>query len=307
MRNFKVKTKMKRAGLFIACYVLLTQFAFSQSNWSSAFKKFEGEYYVESNGEEYRVNSEVVTVKFKSGVTQSKMALDIIRTNRLGYIDVAVPKGVDLVEYLDSLSNSNDFGLVDFNSYGKFCSDFIPNDPLLPSQWYLHAVNVFDAWNITTGDPSVKVAVIDAGPHWGHSDIGYGSDGYSNVDTTLARDFINPDSAFPSYHHGMLVLGQIAAKTNNATGIAGIAGGDGTSPGVTIIPINIGIFDTIAKEVVPDGHIVDSAIFYAVDSGAKIIQLGLSISAGLFGSIDTTIVNKIAAAVAALMPDYSEQ
>ena len=271
MSSFGVKRQMKGVGLFIACGVLVTQFVFSQNRQAEPLKKIDGRYYVEFRGEDYQVNPSVVTVKFKSGVSQSKINLDTIRTNWLGYIHVAVPDSVDLVEFLDLLKNSNDFESVEYNSFFKSNSGFIPNDPQLSSQWYLDAVNMFDAWNITTGDPSVKVAVIDAGPHWGHSDIGLGNDGYTNVDTTLAWDFITNSNVITPYEHGTRILGQIGAKTNNAIGISGIAGGDGTSQGVILIPINIGISNTAMN-----GNVLDIAIKYAINNGAKIIQLSLS-------------------------------
>ena len=266
---------MKRITL-LTISVLLAQMAWSQTRPWENLKNVEGTYYVESEGKDYQVNSSVVTVKFKNGIIKSKIPLDTLIANQLGYINIAVPENWDLVAFLDSLLYSKDFSSIEYNTFGEFLSSgYIPNDPQLISQWYLDAVNAFDAWNITTGLPSVKLAVIDAGPNWSHSDIGLGSDGYTNVDTSLAWDFIDSTNIMPEYEHGTRILGQIGGKTNNGTGIAGIAGGNGISQGVTIIPINIGYYDSTKRGVVADGSHLANAIIDAVNKGAKIIQLSL--------------------------------
>ena len=60
------------------------------------------------------------------------------------------------------------------------------NDPALASQWHYHStqkgkpvdtsvpgsdINVYDAWKLTTGDPSVIVAVVDEGVAYNHPDL----------------------------------------------------------------------------------------------------------------------------------------
>jgi len=80
---------MKRLNLVVVVFVLIAQCAWSQNNrpWSS-LKWIEEKYYVEYNGEDFLVNPSLVTVKFKDGVTQSKMPLDIIRTSRHGFMRI---------------------------------------------------------------------------------------------------------------------------------------------------------------------------------------------------------------------------
>ncbi len=57
------------------------------------------------------------------------------------------------------------------------------DDPMLADQWHYKNegtvkgqvagsdINVYDAWSITTGDPSVIVAVIDGGIDFDHEDL----------------------------------------------------------------------------------------------------------------------------------------
>ncbi|MDR2407498.1 MAG: hypothetical protein LBE13_05230 [Bacteroidales bacterium] len=136
---------MKKKNLLIIGYFLLVHFALAQNEQIGTLKKIEGIYYIKGNGKNYLANPSVVTVKLKNGVEQSKIVLDTIRVNKFGYIDISVPNGLDLVEFLDSLKNTNDFAVIEYNSFGEFCSDFIPNDPQLGNQWYLDAINVFEA------------------------------------------------------------------------------------------------------------------------------------------------------------------
>jgi serine protease len=130
----------------------------------------------------------------------------------------------------------------------------VPNDPgYLPSQWYLKqasiaepgAINAELAWDVTTGNASIVIAVIDTGilPH---EDINNGRvlpgrDFISDIDTandgngrdsnpTDAGDAVeadecgtdDPEENRPSSWHGTKVSGVIIADTNNSRGIAGV-------------------------------------------------------------------------------------
>ena len=91
---------MKKVSLLIIGNLFFLYFAFSQNIQPSMFKTIEGKYYVESYGKDFLVNTSVVTVKLKDGVQQSSIPLNIIRTNKLGYIHIAVPNSMNLIEYL---------------------------------------------------------------------------------------------------------------------------------------------------------------------------------------------------------------
>lgn len=122
------------------------------------------------------------------------------------------------------------------------------NDQFYNRQWNLHNdtattfvngiiatpdadMDVDSAWTITTGDPSIKIAVIDAGVDTLHPELigkllpgydatGGGSNGYPNLDKA-------------SNAHGTACSGIIAASADNGIGIAGIA------HGCKIIPIKV--------------------------------------------------------------------
>lgn len=174
------------------------------------------------------------------------------------------------------------------------------NDPLLSDQWHLvnngnlrptkfvkgADVNVENAWEMTTGDPSIIVAVLDEGVDVSHPDLqasmwvnegeiwkshedndgnGYAGDvhGYNFVSK---HGVISTDSRYDT-GHGTHVAGVIAAVNNNGTGISSIAGGNASESGVKIMSCQIfsGQYaGTVLEEV--------RAIKYAADNGAVILQ-----------------------------------
>ncbi len=102
----------------------------------------------------------------------------------------------------------------------------IPNDSLYGSQWNFSLIDLPAAWDLTTGDPGVVVAVIDTGINAGHPDLqGKLVGGYDFVSSTFNADDgdgldPDPDDAANSYH-GTHVAGIIAADTDNDLGVAG--------------------------------------------------------------------------------------
>ena len=92
------------------------------------------------------------------------------------------------------------------------------SDPLYPMQWHLDNqndqeidINAPEAWEITRGDPSVKVAVIDSEVEVSHPDLAPNHDDRYSVDNPFRGS------------HGTAVAGLIAAAGNNGIGVSGVA------------------------------------------------------------------------------------
>lgn len=122
-----------------------------------------------------------------------------------------------------------------------------PNDPFYARQWHFRDIGLEQAWDVTTGSVSgrgpIVVAVVDTGVLLNHPDLrnqllrdGSGRViGYDFIqDATRSNDGdgLDPDPADPGdddlgpgqgSFHGTHVAGLIAAQSNNATGVAGVA------------------------------------------------------------------------------------
>ncbi len=147
-----------------------------------------------------------------------------------------------------------------------------PNDPLYAEQWALDRIAVEAAWQRTTGDPAVVVAVLDTGLELEHEefpaetlwanpgeepDNGIDDDHNGFVDDVVGWDFVFDDNWPEAWAtHGTVVSGVLAARTNNGLGIAGLS----SSP--LMVLSTGGRYDRIVE-----------AMYYAADMGASVINL----------------------------------
>jgi len=140
-----------------------------------------------------------------------------------------------------------------------------PNDASAPNDLYyasyqkdLPLIGVPAAWKISTGSPSVVVAVLDTGITTTNPDL-------AGVKLVSPYNVLAPSSAPTDVNgHGTHVTGTIVAKTNNGTGVAGIA------PGVSVMPVKV-LGDN------GSGYWSDfiSGLNYAVAHGANIVNMSL--------------------------------
>ncbi len=129
-----------------------------------------------------------------------------------------------------------------------------PNDNRYNLQWHYPLINLPQAWDITTGSS----AVIDTGVLLAHPDLqGQLVSGYDFIsDPINARDGngrdTDPndpgDNPGRSSFHGTHVAGTIAAATNNATGVAGVAWNARIMP-LRVLGLNGGTNDDINQAI----------------------------------------------------------
>jgi len=119
-------------------------------------------------------------------------------------------------------------------------ADAPPDDPFYMSQWSLHRIQAPAAWDISRGDTSVTIAIIDVGTDIGHGDLlsqrwinwverngqsGVDDDRNGFIDDVNGWDFSDND-ADPrpenGDEHGTHVAGIASAATDNGYGIAGV-------------------------------------------------------------------------------------
>lgn len=185
-----------------------------------------------------------------------------------------------------------------------------PNDPRYSEQWHYYeatgGLRADAAWDVTTGS-GVNVAVIDTG-YRPHADLsgqflpgydfisdaamaadgdGRDADASDAGDSTVAGQCGTGSAASNSSWHGTHVSGTIAARTNNGTGVAGVA------YNAKIVPVRVlgkcgGYTSDIADAMIwASGGAVSGVPANA--NPARVINMSL----GGSGACDTTTQNAI--------------
>ena len=131
-----------------------------------------------------------------------------------------------------------------------------PDDPYFGRQYGLTLVEAPLAWEVTTGSPSVNIAILDTGVDQDHPDLA--DKIVSNINLTSSTTVDDVQG------HGTHVAGIAAAITNNGIGVAGL-GYDSTIMNVKVM--NDNGFGTLGG--------VASGIIWAADNGAEVISMSL--------------------------------
>lgn len=135
------------------------------------------------------------------------------------------------------------------------------NDPKIADDnlnWYLKAINIDKAWEQTTGDKSIVIAVVDNGFDLNHPElINKAVSPYNVIDKS--KD-VSPGSE----NHGTHVASTIVATGNNNQGLLGIC------PDCSFMPIKV----EDQNGNVSNTYVID-AILYAIKNKADVINLSL--------------------------------
>jgi subtilisin family serine protease len=159
----------------------------------------------------------------------------------------------------------------------------VPNDPLLSYEWDMAAIRAPEAWDMTTGSAQVTVGVVDTGIDATHPDLapnlwtnpgesgggretnGLDDDGNGRIDDVHGWDFFDHDAQPQDGNgHGTHVSGTIAARGNDATGVAGLNWSS------AIMPLRVLGDDG-------SGFVSDAitAYAYAARNGARVVNASL--------------------------------
>lgn len=172
------------------------------------------------SGEEIFTNSKTSNVfqkygnkRIRKSFTQEENESKSSVTDKIGldrFYEIEFEKPVKMWETIYELRESGMFEYVDPPVIAV--PEVEPNDynSSNPAMWYFNKIDIFNAWNITTGSSTIKVAVVEpGGVNITHADINDKIDGGESTYDA-------------SNNHGLNVAGILAAETNNSTGIPGI-------------------------------------------------------------------------------------
>lgn len=184
-------------------------------------------------------------------------------------------------------------------------SFYTPNDPSFAQQYALSKINAADAWDITKGDKSIIIGIVDTGVDWDHPDLaaniwtnpneiannGIDDDNNGMIDDIRGWDFggltgvPDNDPMEDRPDHGTLVAGCAAAVTDNGVGISGIGYNS------TIMPVKTSqdnIRTDTGKALISYGY---QGILYAAENGASVINCSWGNYA--YSTINSTIIEYI--------------
>lgn len=197
---------------------------------------------------------------------------------QLGVLRVKSAPGFTTLQAVDKLLARSDVAYVEPNYVLKTFAT--PNDPYYGYQWAPAKVQADTAWQNWKPRAQVIIAIVDTGIDYNHPDltnkilrsngsiVGYNATG-ANDRSGSSTDPID------DHGHGTHCAGIAAAQANNGTGVAGIAGWNG-SPGssdtsfIKLMPVK-----TLSST--GSGYLswVADGITWAADHGAKVISLSL--------------------------------
>lgn len=219
-----------------------------------------------TNSEGQTVVGDEILVGFAEGVTSDQIItlLKDVSSDIVGYLpalgvyQVKTPDDSTAEEIADILGRLRGAPEVDFaEESGVSGSQEVPPDSA--QQWGPAKIRADEAWVVAGSN--VLVAVIDTGVDYNHPDL--------SALVINGKDFANgDDDAFDDNFHGTHVAGIVSAS-HNGVGVTGVSFG---APILGVKVLGAGGFGS-------DLAVVEG-IRYAVDQGAKVLNLSLGAAAG---------------------------
>ena len=209
-----------------------------------------------------------IMVKFRDSVSpeQARTALRSLRSPGARELTatrvhiVELPPQASVQTFRDVLRNRPDVEWAEPDYLRHPAQPVIPNDPHYANQWHLPRISAPSAWSLTTGDPSVIIAVADTGVDATHPDlISKMVSGWNTAD--------NNSNTADVHGHGTMVAGAAAAASNNAVGGASVAWR------CWIMPIRVSLADGMAYD-----SAIAEGIIWAADHGARVVNVSYDVT-----------------------------
>jgi subtilisin family serine protease len=236
-----------------------------------------------------RVQGEILVIPARDVRAQTLANGTSLRTAKVQIeneiLRVTVPQGVEDEVFARQLAAETG-SLVQPNYVYR--SNALPNDTNFGQQSNLIQIDAPGAWSLQTAVNDNLIAVIDTGlvktlpeiqgrftegrdfcPSFNEKGACQGEDG----------DVTDLPVGEGGNGHGTFIAGQIAAVTGNGNGIAGV-----TQSGKILI---IKVFSADAKGAGADSSSLSKGIDYAIDRGARVLNLSLGVCIQDSGKLDT--------------------
>jgi len=242
---------------------------------------------------------------------------------------IQFPEGTNIQQIIDEYYKTGEIEYAEPNNKGSGggTQEIVPNDQYYFRQWALQNDGTFslspavtgadiqmeDAWGIEQGDSNIIVGIIDSGTKLNHPEFsgriwknyndipnnGIDDDANGFVDDVTGWDFANSDND-PSDDegHGTNVAGIIGANGDNAIGYAGVDWNCKLMILKGIDNTNFGLYSWWAE-----------AIYYAVDNGAKVLNMSLGgsgPSTTLEDAVDYALNNNVVVVVSMMNENTGE-
>ena len=232
-----------------------------------------------------------LTKKEKHILKRSKRApkdAKVPKLDRIYLLELELGKDQSLEDAVAEFKADKGIQYAELNHTLSLCQ--VPNDPEYSLQWALnsaglnsvtgeHDIDAPEAWDITTGDSDVIVAVVDSGVDYNHPDLagniwvnsvelngkrGLDDDGNGCIDDIYGYDFGVGDSyPLDESGHGTHCAGIIGAKGDNDLNVTGVGWN------TTIMSLKCGGGSSVSRSA------TFQSISYATDEGADVISCSL--------------------------------
>ena len=189
--------------------------------------------------------SQAVQQKSQGRLGPRKLNIDISL-----YYQLAFDKSRSMDNYIEELYATGYFETVEPEF--TVSSLMTPNDASIGQQYYLQTIRAYEAWDVTQGDESIVIGIVDSGGDLDHPDLqsqlyidpaepldGLDNNGDGYIDNNRGWDFSGAkaslvgtpnfvgdnDPSVPKgnlFGHGTMVAGCAGAATDNSIGIAGV-------------------------------------------------------------------------------------
>jgi thermitase len=228
------------------------------------------------------LNGNPLVVVFETDVNIESLIKTLKETSLFDYVEP------DYISHGSGIKQSENVDLTE--SFVPLSTT--PNDQFFFRQWGLNNnatfslspsvldadVDMIEAWDITTGSPTIVMAVLDSGIKMDHPEFngrfwfntleqsnGFDDDENGYIDDFSGWDFVNNDNDPTDDHgHGTNVTGIAVANANNNIGYAGVDWNCKLLPLKVLNQNNSGFTSNII-----------SSIYYAVNRGVDVISISI--------------------------------